>query len=58
MTLGPTSMLLNMRPPDYEKFRPYFGWVNVDTVQKTMEQSYPMGSLLTKYIPYEKTLKI
>ena len=23
--------------PDYEKFRPYFGWVNVDTVQKTME---------------------
>ena len=19
--------------PDYEKFRPYFGWVNVDTVQ-------------------------
>ena len=24
---------------DYEKFRPYFGWVNVDTVQKTMEQS-------------------
>ena len=25
--------------PDYEKFRPHFGWVNVDTVQKTMEQS-------------------
>ena len=25
--------------PDYERFRPYFGWVNVDTVQKTMEQS-------------------
>ena len=25
--------------PDYEKFRPYFGWVNVDTVLKTMEQS-------------------
>ena len=24
---------------DYEKFRPYFGWVNVDTVLKTMEQS-------------------
>ena len=23
--------------PDYEKFRPNFGWVNVDTVQKTME---------------------
>ena len=27
--------------PDYEKFRPYFGWVNVDTVQKTMEQLKP-----------------
>ena len=25
--------------PDYEKFMPYCGWVNVDTVQKTMEQS-------------------
>ena len=22
---------------DYEKLRPYFGWVNVETVQKTME---------------------
>ena len=25
--------------PDFENFRPYFGWVNVDTVQKPMEQS-------------------
>ena len=25
--------------PDYENFGPYFGWVNVDTVQKPMEQS-------------------
>ena len=37
--------------PDYEKFRPYFGWVSVDTVKKTMEQStqwespYPIPSL-------------
>ena len=30
---------VNHEAPDYEKFRPYFGWVNVDTVQKTMEQS-------------------
>ena len=29
----------NQDTPVYEKFRPYFGWVNVDTVQKTMEQS-------------------
>ena len=25
--------------PDNEKFTPYFGWVNADTVQKSMEQS-------------------
>ena len=30
---------LTHQTPDYEKFRPYFGWVNVDTAQKTMEQS-------------------
>ena len=30
---------VNPDAPDYEKFRPYFGWVIVDTVQKTMEQS-------------------
>ena len=29
--------------PDYEKFRSYFGWVNVGTVQKTMEQSTQLG---------------
>ena len=44
--------------PDYEKFRPYFGWVNVDTVQKTMEYSTQLGSLLAKYFPYEIALKI
>ena len=31
--------VVNNDTPDYEKFRLYFGWVNVDTVQKTMEQS-------------------
>ena len=30
---------VNHEAPDYGKFRPYFGWVNVDTVQKTIEQS-------------------
>ena len=29
--------------PDYEKFGPYFCWVNVDTVQKTMEQATQWG---------------
>ena len=30
---------INNDIPDYEKFMPYFGWVNVDTVLKTMEES-------------------
>ena len=31
--------VVNNDTPDYEKLRLYFGWVNVDTVQKTMDQS-------------------
>ena len=43
--------VVNNDTPDYEKLRPYFGLVNVDTVQKTAEQSpngesaYPILSL-------------
>ena len=43
--------VVNNDTPDYEKFRPYSGRVNVDTVQKPMEQStqwgvsYPIHSL-------------
>ena len=43
--------------PDYEKFRPYFGWVNVDTVQKTMEQSTQWGVSLPNTFPMKKYLK-
>ena len=43
--------------PDYEKFRPYFGWVNVDTVQKTMEQSTQWGVSLPKTFPMKRHLK-
>ena len=43
--------------PDYEKFRPYFGWVNVDTVQKTMEQSTQWGVSLPNTFPMKKDLK-
>ena len=31
--------VVNNDTPDYGKLWPYFGWVNVDTVQKTMDQS-------------------
>ena len=43
--------------PDYEKFRPYFGWVNVDTAQKTMEQSTQWGVSLPNTFLMKKHLK-
>ena len=48
---------INHETPDYEKFRPYFGWVNVDTVQKTMEQSTQWGVSLPNTFPMKKHLK-
>ena len=43
--------------PDYEKFRPDFGWVNVDTVQKTKELSIQWGVSLPNTFPTKKHLK-
>ena len=43
--------------PDYKKFRPYFGWVNVDTVQKSMERSTQWGVSLPNTFPMKKHLK-
>ena len=43
--------------PDYEKFRPYFGSVNVDTVQKTMVQSTQWGVSIPNTFPMKKHLK-
>ena len=34
-----TQYVVNNDTPDYENLKPYYGWVNVDTVQKTIEQS-------------------
>ena len=48
---------VNHEAPHYEKFRPYFGWVNVDTVQKTMEQSTQWGVTLPNTFPVKKHLK-
>ena len=44
--------------PDYEKFRPVFGLVQFGYGSETHGTVYPMGSLLTQYIPYEKALKL
>ena len=43
--------------PDYEKFSPYFGWVNMDTDQKPMEQSTQWGVSLPNTFPMKKHLK-
>ena len=48
---------VNHDAPDYEKFRPYVGWVNVDTFQKTMEQSTQWGVSLPNTFPMKKLLK-
>ena len=48
---------VNHETPDNAKFRPYFGWVNVDTVQKTMEQSTQWGVSLPNTFPMKKHLK-
>ena len=49
--------VVNNDTPDYERFRPYFGWVNVDTVQKTMEQSTQWGVCIPNTFPMKKHLK-
>ena len=46
---------VNHEAPDYSKFRPYFGWVNVDTVQKTMEHSTHWGVSLPTTFPMKST---
>ena len=43
--------------PDYEKIRPYNGWVNVDSVQKSMEQSTQWGVSVPNTFPMKKHLK-
>ena len=48
---------VNHEAPDYEKFRLYFGWDNVDTVQKTMEQSTQWGVSIPNTFPMKRHLK-
>ena len=57
LTPCPTFMANQHEAPDFEKIRPYFGWVNVDTVQKTMEQSTQWGVSLHNTFPMKKHLK-
>ena len=56
-TLMTNQHVFRANQHDYEKFRPYFDWVNVDTVQKTMEQSTQWGVSLPNTFPMKKHLK-
>ena len=40
---------------DYENLRPYFGWDNVDTAQKTIEQSTQWGVSIPNTFPMKGT---
>ena len=70
MLLGPTSMLSIMTPLTMKSsglilvgsmlilFRkPYFGWVNVDTVQKPLEKSTQWGVSIPNTFPITRHLK-
>ena len=49
---------VNHEAPHNENFRHYFGWVNLDTVQKTMRQSTQWGVPLPNTFPMKKHLGI
>ena len=49
--------VVNNDTPDYEKFRLYFGWVNHDNVQQTIEQSTHWGVSILNTFPMRKHLK-
>ena len=49
--------VLSNDTPDYEKLRLYFGWVNVDTVQKTIEQATQWGVSTPNTFPMKRHLK-
>ena len=49
--------VVNNDTPDYEKLRLYFGWVNIDTIQKTMEQSTQWGVSIPITFPMKRHLK-
>ena len=52
-----TQYVVNNDTPGYEKLRPYYGWVNVDTVQKTTEQSTQWEVSIPNTFPMKKHLK-
>ena len=49
--------VFNKDTPDYEKLRPYFGWINVETVQKPIQQASHWGVSLPNTFPMKRHLK-
>ena len=56
-TIRANKHVLSNETSDYEKFGTYFGWVNVDTVQKTIEQSIQWEVSIPNTFPMKKHLK-
>ena len=42
--------------PDFDKYRPYFGWVNVDTIKETFKHTTQWGVSVTTF-PMKRHLK-
>ena len=42
--------------PDYDKYRPYFGWVNTDTIRDTFKNTTQWGASIESY-PMRRHLK-
>ena len=55
--LSTNKHVLSNDAPDYENLRPYFGWVNVDTVQKTIEKSTQWGVSIPNTFLMKRHLK-
>ena len=56
-TIRANKHVLSNEMPDYEKLRLYVSWVNVDTVQKTIEQSTQWGVSILHMFLMKKHLK-
>ena len=46
-----------MTPIDYDRLRPYLGWVNSDIVKQTMDQTTQWGVALDSF-PMKRHLKV
>ena len=42
--------------PDFDKYRPYFGWVNADTIKETFKHTTQWGASITTF-PMKRHLK-